>query len=70
MESCTVLFLHNSPCQDYVDIDIHLILKGIWISTMSACMPAKEYGTMSMYLKTLYTRSYETYIFLSIVNHY
>lgn len=70
MESCTALFLHNSPCQDYIDIDIYLILKGVWVSMVSVHMPAKEYGTMSMYLKTLCTRSYETYIFLSIVNHY
>lgn len=31
MESCTVLFLHNSPCQKYIEINIYLILKAIWI---------------------------------------
>lgn len=31
MEACTVLFPHNSPDQNYIEIDIYLILKGIWI---------------------------------------
>lgn len=30
MEACTVLFLDNSLCQNYIEINIYLILRDIW----------------------------------------